>query len=156
MPTEIERKFLIHPHLWQPSTPGMRLRQGYICGTPDRTVRVRVAGPVGWITIKGPIRGISRLEFEYEIPGADANALIETLCAHVVDKTRYREVVGAHTWDVDVFHGANEGLIVAEVELTHESEAPELPTWIATEVTDDRRYANSRLAREPFTTWAPR
>ncbi|MCC7184864.1 MAG: CYTH domain-containing protein [Acidobacteria bacterium] len=153
MGREIERKFLIHRDRWTPSATGVRLRQGYVCASPDRTVRVRSAGRVGWITVKGPMVGHSRLEFEYEIPGADADAMIESLCTTVVDKTRYREPFAAHVWEVDVFHGANEGLVVAEVELSAEGEEPERPSWVAEEVTADRRYANSRLAREPYSTW---
>lgn len=153
MGQEIERKFLIHRDRWVPSSTGQRLRQGYICASPDRTVRVRSAGDIGWLTVKGPMAGFSRSEFEYEIPGADADAMIETLCSAVVDKTRYRESVGEHVWEVDVFHGANDGLIVAEVELTDERIQPERPVWVGEEVTFDRRYANSRLAREPYSTW---
>jgi adenylate cyclase len=157
MGVEIERKFLVADS-WRPSTPGERLRQGYLKSDPGSgTLRVRWtsgdAGEAGWLTVKGPIVGLSRLEFEYRIPADDAAVLLEQLVGLSIDKTRYRERPGAHVWEIDVFHGANEGLIVAEVELSSEGDAPEPPPWLGREVTADRRYANSNLARTPWPLW---
>ena len=154
MPIEIERKFLIANNSWQNAGPqGLRMSQGYLCRASGRTVRVRLAGEKAWLTIKGAAEGISRSEFEYEIPAEDAKELLALCESTVIDKTRYRIPLGEHVWEVDVFHGDNDGLIVAEVELTNESEIPEMPDWIGEEVSDDRRYANSNLSKTPFSEW---
>jgi adenylate cyclase len=154
---EIERKFLVQRDRWQPTGAGERMCQGYLSTNVNSTVRVRLitvgTARRGKLTIKGPIVGLSRLEFEYDIPAEDADALLEHLAGAVIDKTRYREPHGAHVWEIDVFHGANEGLLVAEVELASEGEAPERPQWLGDEVTEDRRYANSALVRCPYRDW---
>jgi adenylate cyclase len=154
---EIERKFLVRRDWWHPAGAGERMRQGYLSTNVNSTVRVRLI-TVGdarqaKLTIKGPIVGLSRLEFEYDIPADDADVLLERLAGAVIDKTRYRERHGAHVWEIDVFHGANEGLLVAEVELASEGEEPIRPPWLGEEVTEDRRYANSALARCPYRDW---
>ncbi len=154
MAVEIERKFLVRPGIWSPRAAGDRIRQGYISSSPDRTVRVRVRADRAYVTIKGPTTGLSRLEFEYEIPVTDAHEMLDQLCAAVVDKHRHVEQHGVHTWEIDVFHGANDGLVVAEVELKSEQEAVELPAWVGDEVSADYRYANSYLAKTPYSTWA--
>ena len=128
--------------------------QGYLSEDPDRTVRARIAGDKGFLTIKGKSQGASRLEFEYEIPTNDARQLLELLAYKpLIEKTRYLHKVGQHTWEVDVFARENQGLVVAEIELKSEAEAFDLPPWAGLEVTEDHRYKNSNLAKKPFKTW---
>ena len=155
MATEIERKFLVEGDAWRAAADeGTPYLQGYLASGEGATVRVRMAGPKGKLTIKGKSQGIARAEYEYSIPAADAEAMLRTLCkGHLVEKTRYRIPVGAHVWELDVFAGANAGLVMAEVELGAEDEAFERPAWAAREVSDDARYFNAYLARRPFTTW---
>jgi adenylate cyclase len=138
------------------------MQQGYLISGNGRTVRVRLleagsldpAGSIGKITIKGPTAGLSRSEFEYSIPADDARYMLEHLCVPpLIDKHRYLESYGQHTWEVDVFHGDNEGLIVAEVELTAEDDVLELPDWVGPEVSSDFRYCNSSLCRYPYKAW---
>ncbi len=154
MAIEIERKFLVKTALWKPETAGTKYMQGYLSEDPDRTVRARIAGDKGYLTIKGKSEGASRLEFEYAIPVDDARQLLDKL-AHrpMIEKTRYLHRVGNHTWEVDVFAGDSHGLVVAEIELSSESETFELPIWAGLEVTDDHRYKNSNLAKHPFKSW---
>ena len=154
MPYEIERKFLLRNEAWRAAADGgTRLRQGYLSDAPARTVRVRIRGERGYLTIKGQNVGTKRPEFEYAIPLADAEALLDLCLAPLVEKTRYEVRHGAHLWEIDVFEGANAGLVVAEVELTDEAEAVALPEWIGTAVSDDARYYNSNLIARPFTSW---
>lgn len=161
MAIETERKFLVKSDAWKTDdqgTPraGTPYKQGYIISSKERTVRVRIAGGKGIITIKGllPNGGLGRAEYEYEIPLTDAEELFETICLpEKIEKTRYKIPFGAHVWEVDVFHGTNEGLIVAEVELQSEDEQPEIPDWAGEEVSHDPRYFNAKLAEEPFSTW---
>lgn len=150
MASEIERKFLVSDDSWCDGSPGVRMAQGYLTLDPDRTVRVRLAGEDAWLTVKGRTTGITRVEFEYSIPPADARDLLEMCLPSVIDKTRHRIEFGGHVWEVDVFHGANEGLVLAEVELDDESVRPELPAWIGAEVSADARYYNSSLAIHPY------
>jgi adenylate cyclase len=119
----------------------------------QKSVRVRVAGTRGLLTVKGKTRGLARDEFEYEIPVEDARAMLATLAGPAVTKLRYEVPVGPHTWEVDVFQGDNEGLVVAEIELTSEDEAFERPSWVGEEVTRDARYLNTNLAAQPFRSW---
>lgn len=154
MAAEIERKFLVADDSWRDGSRGVRIAQGYLSQDPDRTVRVRLAGEKAWITIKGRTQGITRAEFEYAIPPADARELLGLCLPSVIDKTRHEIRHGGHVWEVDVFHGGNDGLIVAEVELSDENETPEMPPWVGEEVSDDARYFNSHLATHPFTCWA--
>ncbi|TVS09030.1 MAG: CYTH domain-containing protein [Gammaproteobacteria bacterium] len=154
MATEIERKFLVEGAAWRHGAEGKRYRQGYLSTDKVRTVRVRTIGDAGFLTIKGETRGISRLEFDYSIPGEEAESMLEALCFEpIIDKTRYRVQVGEHVWEVDEFHGVNAGLIVAEIELGSEDEAFERPDWLGAEVSDDPRYFNSNLVEHPYTTW---
>ena len=133
----------------------MRLRQGYLFTDARCSVRVRTSGEQGWLNIKGSTVGTTRVEFEYEVPLADAEAMLDGLCEPGrIDKTRYRVPAGAHTFEVDVFHGDNEGLVLAEVELARADEVFERPLWLGAEVTEDTRYYNARLAREPFGSWS--
>lgn len=154
MASEIERKFLVRDDSWNDGTPGIRIAQGYLSLDPDRTVRIRIAGEDAWITVKGRTVGITRSEFEYAIPAADARELLALCLPSVIDKTRHRIEFGGHVWEIDVFHGDNEGLVVAEVELDQESMNPELPSWIGDEVSEDARYYNASLAASSYSGWA--
>jgi len=154
MGEEIERKFLVSGEAWRETAEGTRYRQGFLSTEPERTVRVRVAGPRGSITVKGKNLGARRAEFEYEIPVADAERMLDTLCKRpLIEKVRYVLAVGAHTWEIDVFEGDNAGLVVAEIELRREDEAFERPEWVGDEVTDDPRYFNSNLVANPYRAW---
>jgi CYTH domain-containing protein len=147
---EIERKFLVRDDSWNDGSPGVRIAQGYLTMDPDRTVRVRLAGDNAWLTVKGRTFGITRTEFEYPVPPDDARDLLEMCLPSVIDKTRHRIEFRGHVWEVDVFHGANEGLVIAEVELADENVSPELPPWVGQEVSDDERYYNANLASRPL------
>jgi len=154
MGLEIERKFLVTGTAWRALAAGVLTRQGYLASAVDRTVRVRIAGERGFLTVKGKSRDLSRAEFEYAIPVEDAAAMLAGLCEKpLIEKTRYRVPFGAHTWEVDEFHGANAGLVVAEVELASADEEPALPPWVGREVSRDERYFNVNLVKKPFTTW---
>ena len=154
MGREIERKFLVRDWSWREGATGVTYRQGYLSTARACTVRVRTGGGRAWLTVKGPARGLERLEFEYEIPPADADTMLDELCPHPpIEKTRYRVPFGGLVWEVDVFHGANEGLVLAEVELERADQPVELPPWAGEEVTGDPRYLNAHLAEHPYTTW---
>ena len=152
MAKEIERKFLVRGSAWKKG-PGKRYRQGYLASDPQCTVRVRVAGRKGFITIKGISRGASRDEFEYSVPLADATQLLKLCKRPLIEKIRYRIPYKGLLWEVDVFEGESRGLIVAEVELKSERQRVPLPPWAGKEVTDDPRYFNSNLARHPWRRW---
>ena len=153
MRVEIERKFLVRSDAWRRmADEGMICRQGYLASDDQKTVRVRRIGDRGFLTIKGATSGISRAEFEYEIDAADAGQLL-TLCETVVEKIRYQLQHAGVTWEIDVFHGANQGLVLAEVELASEDQPIELSDWVGEEVSDDPRYFNACLARHPFSEW---
>ena len=154
MGQEIERKFLISGDSWREGANGILYRQGYLSTAKKRTVRVRIAGDSAWLTIKGPNQGAVRSEFEYEIPLADAAELLDTLCKHpLIEKTRYKVLVGKLVWEIDEFTGENAGLIVAEVELDAEDQQISLPDWVGEEVTGDPRYYNANLIRHPYREW---
>lgn len=152
MAIEIERKFLVTDCSWKNGT-GSTLRQGYLSRDPQRIVRVRLTDTAAWLTIKGVTTGTTRLEFEYPIPCPDAAEMLALCDGPLLEKTRYRVEHRGHGWDVDEFHGENDGLIVAEVELKSETEHVELPPWIGLEVTNDPRYFNSSLTRTPYRDW---
>lgn len=154
MAREIERKFLVNLGLWKPAANGVDYRQGYLSSVKERVVRVRIAGEAAFLTIKGLTRGVTRLEFEYPIAPADARTMLDELCERpLVEKTRHVEEYGGRTWEIDVFHGDNEGLVLAEVELPEESAKVDLPPWAAQEVSADPRYYNSNLATNPYCNW---
>lgn len=154
MPLEIERKFLLRSDAWKAAVSESRpLHQGYLNADKARTVRVRVAGQDAFLTVKGPNAGPVRQEYEYSIPVAEALAMMALCERPVIAKTRYLVPVGQHVWEVDVFAGANEGLIVAEIELTDADEAFALPEWVGEEVTGDARYYNASLVKLPFSEW---
>ena len=154
MALEIERKYLIDLEKIGTLENGIRIKQGYLSTNKDAVVRVRVKNDKAYLTIKGSNSGIARLEYEYEIPLNEANEMLEKLCQKpVIDKTRYLIKHDIHTWEVDIFYGDNDGLVVAEVELSSEDEFINLPTWIKEEVTTDARYYNSNLMKLPFKDW---
>jgi len=156
MGIEVERKFLVSDESWRAGvTSSTRIVQGYIAQTGSATVRVRVKGDRGFLTIKGLSVGVSRSEFEYEVPVADALAMLDELAqGPVIDKVRHLVPVGDHVWEVDVFAGENAPLVMAEVELADSQEAFVRPDWAGVEVSDDQRYFNVNLARSPYSTWA--
>jgi adenylate cyclase len=149
---EIERKFLVDP-TWKPTTPGHYFKQGYLNSARERVVRVRVAGTEAKLTIKGVTTGVTRAEFEYDIPLADAHALLELCEQPVIEKRRHEEPYGDHVFEVDVFLGANAGLVVAEIELKSEDEKFLRPPWLGEEVSGDPRYYNNNLILRPYSTW---
>jgi CYTH domain-containing protein len=154
MAKEIERKFLVTGEPWRSAASRATYRQGYLSSQPERSVRVRTDGTKAKLTIKGLTRGASRDEFEYDIPLADAQAMLDQLCERpLIEKTRYLVPFGGRTWEIDVFQGENLGLVVAEVELDSEDESLTLPPWAAREVTDDPRYFNTNLVKNPFKDW---
>lgn len=154
MAVEIERKFLVMGDQWRSLGTGQRYRQGYLASDAGRAVRVRVVGDRAFLTIKGGGQDISRLEFEYPIPVAEAEVMLEHLCDRpLIDKTRYKIPIGEVVWEVDEFAGENAGLIVAEVELTHPDQPLELPDWVGAEVSHDARYFNAALAKHPYRLW---
>lgn len=157
MAIEIERKFLVNSTDYrQMAASKSRIRQGYICRESGRTVRIRIRDGRGFLTIKGPsTNGMARFEFEKEISLSDAEQLFELCQPGVIDKTRYLVYMpDGHVFEVDEFYGENDGLVIAEVELSSEDEPFEIPPFIDREVTGDRRYYNSHLTANPFTTWS--
>jgi adenylate cyclase len=155
MGQETERKFLVSGEFRHLAHKQTRITQGYLCSVPERTVRVRTKGEKGFITIKGlgNASGTSRYEWEKEIPVEEVTELLKICEPGVIDKTRYQVKAGPHTYEVDEFYGENQGLIVAEVELTNENEQFEKPEWLGEEVTGDVKYYNSMLMKHPFTKW---
>ncbi len=154
MPLEIERKFLVIGDAWRALATGVTYRQGYLLAEKERTVRVRTMNNKGFLTIKGQSTGITRLEYEYEIPVAEAGELLDRLCRKpLIEKKRYTIPFQGFLWEVDEFFGENNGLIVAEIELATEDQAFLKPDWVGREVSDDPRYFNARLCRHPFCRW---
>jgi len=155
MAQEIERKFRVKGDFKNLAIKQVRITQGYLSSVPERTVRVRVKGEKGFLTIKGigNESGASRYEWEKEISVAEAKQLLEICEPGVIDKTRFLVKAGAHTYEVDEFYGENEGLTVAEVELNSENETFEKPEWLGEEVTGDVKYYNSMLMKNPYTKW---
>jgi adenylate cyclase len=155
MATEIERKFLLRDDSWrQEADAGVDYRQGYLPGDTSVAVRVRAAGDAAWLTIKSGTQGISRREFEYPIPLADADEMLQHLCRRpLIEKRRHKVHRGKHVWEIDVFRGDNEGLVVAEIELCSVDEPFERPAWLGREVSDDARYFNARLSQHPYREW---
>ncbi|MEN6375416.1 MAG: CYTH domain-containing protein [Smithella sp.] len=152
MPVEIERKFLVKGNDWK-TTNGIRISQGYLNRDRERTVRVRIAGAKAFLTIKGVSVGAARAEFEYEIPVSDAEQLLKLCDGPLIEKTRHMVAYAGLTWEVDEFHGANDGLVVAEIELETAEQTFTRPDWLGPEVTADTRYFNSNLATQPYSSW---
>jgi len=154
MGKEIERKFLVKGDVWRSLAKGTAYRQGYLNSIKERTIRIRTIGDKAFLTIKGLTVGATRSEYEYEIPVADCNAMLDALADKpLIEKIRYKVPFAGLTWEIDEFFGDNAGLIVAEVELTSEDQAFQKPEWIGGEVTADPRYFNSNLIKRPFTRW---
>ena len=154
MAIEIERKFLVTSDAWRPGAVGVLFRQGYLCVEPERTVRVRLEGEIGKLTIKGKTEGIRRAEYEYSIRSDEASEMLDQLCLlPLIEKKRYRVEHAGLLWEIDEFYGDNAGLIVAEVELTSEEQQLELPGWVGQEVSGETRYYNANLVRKPFKDW---
>jgi CYTH domain-containing protein len=151
---EIERKFLVIGDAWRTQT-GVAIGQGYLNRDKNRTVRVRLAGDEAFLTIKGPSLGATRQEFEYPIPMEDALQLLQLCDGPSIRKTRHVVMNDGNRWEVDEFHAENQGLIVAEIELSTEDQTISKPDWIGKEVTDDPRYFNSNLIAHPFCQWDP-
>lgn len=154
MAVEIERKYLVDKTKL-PSLPnGAKLRQGYIETAPGNVVRVRTSNQKAYLTIKGKTENFSRLEYEYEIPFDDAQEMLEKLCNKpIIAKTRYLVFEGSKRWELDIFENENEGLYLAEIELTSESELFDLPDWVTREVSHNKEYRNNFLAQNPYKTW---
>lgn len=154
MGVEIERKFLLIGDAWKERAAGTAYRQGYLSAVKERTVRVRTIDNAGFLTIKGISIGATRLEYEYEIPLADADTMLDELCEKpLIEKNRYKIEHGGFTWEVDEFFGENDGLVVAEIELDSEDQSFEKPKWVGEEVTGDVRYFNSNLIKQPYSKW---
>lgn len=147
MAKEIEYKFLVDSHQWEAlkKPAPQRIVQSYLHNTPEYTVRVRIKESQGYVTIKGATKGVSRTEFEYEIPVQEAEAMIETFQLSHIRKKRYEIPFGNHLWEVDVFEGALEGLVLAEIEVSEEGEYFERPSWVTTDVSTDPKYYNAVL-----------
>lgn len=154
MSKEIERKFLVNGNAWRTLAQGVLYRQGYLNSAKERTVRVRTAGEKGFLTVKGITNGVTRSEFEYEIPFADADEMLSGLAEKpLIEKRRFKIPAGSLVWEIDEFLGENAGLIVAEIELPDEDAPFERPDWLGREVSNDPRYFNSNLVRHPFSQW---
>ena len=153
---EIERKFLVNSNAFKTEAYTQnRISQGYLSSVPERTVRVRIKGNKGFLTIKGVSNesGLSRFEWEKEIPVDEATALLKLCEQGVIEKTRFEVKMGNHIIEIDEFYGDNEGLIMAEIELQSETETFEKPNWLGAEVTQDFRYYNSYLSQNPYKRW---
>jgi len=155
MAIEIERTFLLRDDSWRvQADAGVHYSQGYLSSDPQQCIRVRLAGDRAWLGIKKATSMLRRLEYDYPIPVEDAAELLKEICDdNRIDKTRYRVQHAGHVWEVDVFEGANSGLVVAEIELNDEQETFARPPWLGEEVSHDPRYYNMNLARIPYTQW---
>ena len=155
MPIEIERKFLLKNNNWlNQVNHSTRIRQGYFAPVHKASLRVRIDGENANINIKSATLGIRRMEYEYPIPVDEAIEMLDQLCeTPQIDKTRYRINSGKHTWEIDEFYGDNEGLLVAEIELASEDEDFDRPDWLGEEVTQDERYYNVNLVKQPYKNW---
>ncbi len=155
MAVEVERKFLVKADYKYLAEDSVQILQGYLSTVPERSVRVRITGEKGYITVKGigNESGISRLEWEYEIPVSDANELLGICETGIIRKKRYSIDYKGHTFEVDEFYGENEGLVVAELELSSEDEAFDKPSWLGREITGETKYYNLILIRHPYKDW---
>jgi adenylate cyclase len=156
MGIEIERKFLVINDAWRARAIGTFYCQGYIAKTENVTVRVRIIGDQGFVTLKGKTQHYSRPEFEYPIPVDDAKEMMQLWCSYVVEKNRYRIPIDNLVWEVDEFKGLNEGLVIAEVELEHPNQEVPMPSWVGAEVSHQSQYFNSSLAQNPYSEWRRR
>ncbi len=154
MAVEIERKFLLRSDQWRDGAEGEYYCQAYLNLDKARTIRIRITDSKAFLTIKGPPTGISRAEFEYEIPQSDAREMLPLCQGSMIEKRRFKILAGKHVWEIDEFLGDNSGLVVAEIELGSEDEAFDKPSWLGKEVSSDPRYSNSRLVGNPFCNWS--
>jgi adenylate cyclase len=154
MALEIERKFLVTGDAWRAMARGTAYRQGYLCNARARSVRIRASDTDAWLTVKGETMGMVRPEFEYRIPRADADALLELCLQPLIEKTRYRVEHAGQTWEVDEFAAENAGLVLAEIELQETGQQIDLPAWVGEEVTQDPRYYNANLQLHPYRQWS--
>ena len=156
MATEIERKFLVENDGWRAQADaGTRFRQGYLAGSAKGSIRVRIEGERANLNIKSATLGVRRQEYEYAIPLADAQEMLDTLCEKpLIEKTRYHQHYGGRLWEIDVFEGDNAGLVVAEVELEAEEAPIDLPEWAGREVSHEPRYYNVSLVTHPYKDWS--
>ena len=154
MAFEIEHKFLVNSTIFRNLAVPVRYRQGYLVTLPDKTIRIRIAGSQGFITVKSRISDLMRKEYEYEIPLPDAEEMLNELCTGIIiEKYRYKILYEGFVWEVDEFSGDNAGLIVAEIEVGEENQTFSKPEWVGEEVTTDLRYLNSNLSKLPYNTW---
>lgn len=153
MGIEIERKFLVAGDAWRQAPRSRSIRQGYLAVSNINTIRIRIADDQGWLGIKGRTVAGARPEFEYPVPLDEAEQQLHLSPYPIIEKTRYVLPFEGLTWEVDEFHGANQGLVVAEVELDTFDQEIKLPNWVRDEVTDDPRYRNAQLCQHPFTQW---
>jgi adenylate cyclase len=151
---EIEFKFLVTNDEWRNKAKGIKYKQGYLSTDPERVVRIRLDGNAGILTIKGKRKGPEADEFEYEIPKKDAEYMLDNLCLKpLIEKTRYKIEFEGNIWEVDEFHGVNEGLILAEIEVSSKDQKFQKPLWIGKDVTNDPRYRNANLVANPYSKW---
>lgn len=153
MAKEIERKYLLKDDSWRGLAEGIHYRQGYLSSVKERTVRVRTIQDQGFLTIKGVTKGVTRVEYEYPVPFDDAVELLDLCERPIIDKKRYKVAMDGLIWEIDEFFGENQGLVVAEVELTSEDQSFEKPSWVGEEVSSDPRYYNANLIKHPFCKW---
>lgn len=150
---EIERKFLVKNDNWKPADKANKIKQGYLSVDPERVVRVRISDEKAYLTIKGKLVGIVRTEMEYEIPKDEAEILLKLCLNSAIEKTRYTKLINNLTWEIDVFEGVNDGLVMAEIELEDANQKIDMPDWAGEEVSTDKRYFNSWLSQHPFSSW---
>ncbi len=154
MGKEIEKKFLVKGTNWKNLAEGIVYRQAYLSTKKENVVRVRIVGDKGYLTVKGLNLGVSRLEYEYEIPIIDAKEILNNLCKKpIIEKKRYKIKFEGLMWEVDEFLGKNKGLIIAEVELSYETQEIKKPVWIGREVTSESKFFNSNLVSNPYSKW---
>ncbi len=157
MAIEIERKFLVTNPNWKKDATSKLYQQGYLCSGDGPTVRVRIAGEKSYVTIKGKHKGISRLEFEYDIPMQEARVLLAEVCRQpIIEKRRYTKIIDGFIWEIDEFLGDNDGLILAEIELQEEQQEFPKPDWLGKDVSALHRYYNASLCHYPFKDWSER
>lgn len=154
MPQEIERKFLVKDDSWRAATlRSSEYRQAYLANNARCSVRIRIEGDQAKLNIKTATLGVTRGEYEYPLPADEAEEMLDRVCGPAIEKTRHLIEHAGHRWEIDEFHGANQGLVVAEIELQSEQEQFERPSWLGAEVSDDPRYYNVCLIDHPFSAW---
>ncbi len=154
MAKEIERKFLVKDNRYRQLAEPLFYRQGYLSTDWHHIVRVRIKLGSAFLAVKGTTNGVTRTEYEYQIPISEAECMLDEICQKpIIEKDRYKVIIGGLKWDIDEFHGANEGLVIAEVELEEENQQIELPEWVGQEVSHEPKYYNSNLVQNPYCKW---